>query len=98
MKKKLSLLLAVVMIVSVFCLTGAAAANTTEATGTNNATATAATDIGSSVLTVKYTANPSLSRMHSPLWTKTTGHLFPSVSLPKRWGRLLAGIRNYRPL
>jgi hypothetical protein len=54
MKKKLSLLLAVVMIVSVFCLTGAAAANTTEATGTNNATATAATDIGSSVLTVKY--------------------------------------------
>ncbi|NCB52751.1 MAG: copper amine oxidase N-terminal domain-containing protein [Clostridia bacterium] len=45
MKKKLSMLLAVAMLVSAFCLTGAAAADTT---------ATTSDSIGSSVLTVKY--------------------------------------------
>jgi len=45
MKKKLSMLLAVVMLVSAFCLTGAAAAE---------ATATTPENIGSSLLTVKY--------------------------------------------
>lgn len=45
MKKKLSILLAVAMLVSTFCLTGAAAVETT---------ATTSESIGSSVLTVKY--------------------------------------------
>jgi hypothetical protein len=45
MKKKLSMLLAVAMLVSAFCLTGAAAADTT---------ATTSESIGSSALTVKY--------------------------------------------
>jgi len=45
MKKKLSMLLAVAMLVSAFCLTGAAAAE---------ATATTSESIGSSILTVKY--------------------------------------------
>ncbi len=45
MKKRIALLLAVVMMVSAFCMTGAAAADTTTATTDN---------IGSSVLTVKY--------------------------------------------
>ena len=52
MKKKISMLLAVVLIVSAVCMTGAAAADTTgTTTGTTN---TATTVIGSSVLTVKY--------------------------------------------
>lgn len=52
MKKRISLLLAVIMMVSVFCMTGAAAADTTTATTDTAKTDTAA--IGSSVLTVKY--------------------------------------------
>lgn len=51
MKKRISMLLAVAMLVSTFCLTGAAAASTTDET---DATTTAASDIGSSILTVKY--------------------------------------------
>ncbi len=45
MKKRISMLLAVAMLVSAFCMTGAAAADTTD---------TASGSIGSSVLTVKY--------------------------------------------
>ena len=45
MKKRISMLLAVAMLISVFCMTGAAAANTHD---------TAAGSIGSNVLTVKY--------------------------------------------
>ena len=45
MKKRISMLLAVAMLVSVFCMTGAAAVGTTD---------TAAGSIGSNVLTVKY--------------------------------------------
>ena len=52
MKKRISLLLAVAMIVSTFCMTGAAAADATTATTDTAKTDTAA--IGSSVLTVKY--------------------------------------------
>ena len=52
MKKRISLLLAVVMIVSAFCMTGAAAADTT--TATTDTTETDAAAIGSSVLTVEY--------------------------------------------
>ncbi|NLA86257.1 MAG: hypothetical protein GX847_03025, partial [Clostridiales bacterium] len=45
MKKRISMLLAAAMLVSVFCMTGAAAADTPD---------TASESIGSSVLTVKY--------------------------------------------
>lgn len=45
MKKRISMLLAMAMLISVFCMTGAAAAGTTD---------TATESIGSSVLTVKY--------------------------------------------
>lgn len=57
MKKKLSLLLAVVMMVSAMCMTGAAAADTntttTDTTATNTTSGTS-DSIGSSVLTVKF--------------------------------------------
>lgn len=49
MKKKISMLLAVVLIISAMCMTGASAA-----TATTSTTATATTSIGSGVLTVKY--------------------------------------------
>jgi len=52
MKERISLLLAVVMIVSAFCTTGAAAADAT--TATTDTAKTDAAAIGSSVLTVKY--------------------------------------------
>jgi len=54
MKKRLSLLLAVVIMVSAFCMTGAVAAGTTDTATTDTATTTDTADIGSNVLTVKY--------------------------------------------
>ena len=68
MKRKISVLLAVVMLVSAFCLTGAIAADTTE---------TPSESIGSSVLTVKYNGEAVEFPDAQPLVDKNDRTLIP---------------------
>lgn len=75
MKKRISVLLAVVMIVSVLCMTGAAAVDTTTAT-----TDTAKTDtitIGSNVLTVKYNGESIVFPDAQPFMDENNRTLIP---------------------
>ncbi len=75
MKERISLLLAVVMMVSAFCMTGAAAADTTTATTDTAKTDTAA--IGSSVLTVKYNGKAIIFPDAQPFVDKNNRTLIP---------------------
>lgn len=68
MKKKLSMLLAVAMLVSTFCLTSAAAAE---------ATATTSESIGSSILTVKYNSEAIIFPDAQPFVDENNRTLIP---------------------
>lgn len=81
MKKRISMLLAVVMIVGAFCMTGAAAADTTPTTSEN---------IGSNLLTVKYNGEAVVFPDAQPFVDENSRTLIPVRFVAETMGAVVS--------